>query len=584
MVRPKAAGGGAVLTVAAGGEDVEGIPSIVFMSPPRVEAGTAVGAAAAAVAAGRRLPHVAQTLLVASPSFPHWGHIVMRLSSYSTAPAWGVFRRSCFARSLSHFISVAYGLGGKVSMSVTLLEVLAAAGARQACLTGENSGFIVLSLAQALQSGPRSVGLGDVVLTPQGAPCILSGNRATPEACESSLRKLLRQLLVGAHRPAASMIRISEGGGFGTLIAELQRALVPLNRPAALRSLARLCRDTERAQQRGLLEKPRAQVESLLATWLGQHPSVAVPELQEAIVAPPPTAARVRTEQPTVPQPMVMRTPRSPQKPALRRSLDATPFLGTQVVTELARHQKTDPELFGSLVVKPEHRGEPHRYQLFESVAPGDVELLEPTPFPRAAGRNSLSALLDRFNAALTRPDDEVRHELKGMCGVELTPHSETWLSSLTPPPVATELIENPRAQPDVTPRGGFAVAMIAILLVGGALATHFRAHLTGVGGVVASRAPIAEAAKCEATLHLKEVSPEASVKVRGARVDSKQAALVRQGPNPSFEHLLCREPLEVTVSLPGQAEAGWKRIPVAAGSLTPKSSESSVALTLFAD
>ncbi len=471
-------------------------------------------------------------------------------------------------------------------MSVTLLEVLAAAGARQACLTGENSGFIVLSLAQALQSGPRSVGLGDVLLTPQGAPCILSGNSASPEACESSLRKLLRQLLVGAHRPAASMIRISEGGagGFGTLVMELQRALVPLNRPAALRSLARLCRDTERAQQRGLLEKPRAQVESLLATWLPQRPSVGVPEFQEAIAAPQPTVASVRTEQPTVPQPMVMRAPRSPQKPALRRSLDHTPFLGTQIVTELARHQKTDPELFGSLVVKPEHRGEAFSYQLFESVAPDDVELLEPTPFPQAAGKNSLSALLDRFNAALTRPDDEVRQELKSMCGVELTPHSETWLSSLTPPPVATELIENSRKQPDVTPRGGFAVAMSAILLVGGALATHFRANLTGAGGVLASRTPVASVAQCEASLHLKNVSPEATVKVRGASVDSKQAVLVRQGPNPSFGRLLCREPLEVTISLPGQAEAAWKRIPVRAGSLTPRSSESSVAVTIFAD
>ncbi len=469
-------------------------------------------------------------------------------------------------------------------MSVTLLEVLAAAGARQACLTGENSGFIVLSLAHALQSGPRSVGLGDVVLTPQGAPCILSGNSATPEACEGALRKLLRQLLVGAHRPAASMIRIGEGGGngFGTLVMELQRALVPLNRPAALRSLARLCRDTERAQQRGLLEKPRAQVESLLAAWLLQQPSVVAPAFQESVAAPQPPAAPVRTDQPTVPQPLVMRAVRSPEKPAVQRSLDATPFLGTQIVTELARHQKTDPELFGSLVVKPEHRGETQREQLFESVAPGDVELLDPTPFPQEVGKNSLSALLERFNAALMRPDDEVRQELKGMCGVELTPHSETWLSSLTPPPVATELKENPRAEPDVTPRGGFAMAMTAILVVGGALATHFRAELAG--GVLASRAPIAEAAKCEASLHLKKVSADASVKVRGARLDSKQAALVRPGPNPSFGHLLCREPMEVIISLPGQAEAGWKRIPVRAGSLTPRSSESSVAFTLFAD
>lgn len=492
-------------------------------------------------------------------------------------------------------------------MSVTLLEVLAAACAQRTCLTAENAGFLVFSLTESLQAGPRGLRLAGVALTPQGDVCVLNGPVVDARECERELRTALRQLLQGAQRPGAGLLRVANADvrGLKTLLVELQSALVPLNRSAARRSLARLCRDTERAQQQGHLERSGEQVEAILAQREERSPSRVVAAIVETQVVEARVArfveapfgeaqvARIRVPAApasadlTVPQPAVTRVRHAqrPQRPSPQRA-DLTPFLGTQLVTELARHHQTDPTLFGSLEVKAEHQGNRDIWsgRLFESVSPDEVELLSPTPAPTSYGRSSLGALLQRFNASLMRPDHEVRDELKGMCDVELTPHSEALFSSLTPPPVAAEVSSESRARPEGTPLGGFAVALIATLVIGVVGVTEYR-NTAGpkVARVAAVQAP-RSSGQCEASVLMRGVAADATVKIRGTRSNSHFRPLTQPGPNPTFEHLVCGEPLEVIVARPDQPAAAWRRIPVEASSLTPRASELRVLLTISAD
>src|SRR5690606_23197739 len=105
---------------------------------------------------------------------------------------------------------------------------------------------MVLSLAEQLLSGARSVRPQHVLLHPGGAITL-----GTVEPCSSfdgdaGLRALLRELLECSVPATVSEALLdvaqSSGEGPAAVRAELQTALVPLNRGAARRALARLHR------------------------------------------------------------------------------------------------------------------------------------------------------------------------------------------------------------------------------------------------------------------------------------------------------------------------------------------------------
>lgn len=141
-------------------------------------------------------------------------------------------------------------------MSVSIAEIVAAVRAGEASLVSESAGYVVLGLADAAAKQARAFQPGDVGIDEQG-DIVCRGASASPEHAERRIRDLLGWLLAGARTPSPNLRRVAErpdAAGLPHLVVELEAALVPVNRKAARRSLARLCRETTRALERGVKE------------------------------------------------------------------------------------------------------------------------------------------------------------------------------------------------------------------------------------------------------------------------------------------------------------------------------------------
>lgn len=171
-------------------------------------------------------------------------------------------------------------------MSVSLVEVMAAATERLAPLAGESAGHVVLAAADQVVESPRLVKASEVHLEPNGAVRLTGGVASDPVQSEQSLRSLLDALMLVAHSGGAGLMRAGRRpstGDLPQLIKELEVALIPANRAAARRSLARLHRETERAREAGALE-PRAQVRaSALGASTAPPPAVPEPSATEPV-------------------------------------------------------------------------------------------------------------------------------------------------------------------------------------------------------------------------------------------------------------------------------------------------------------
>ncbi len=141
-------------------------------------------------------------------------------------------------------------------MSVTLSEVKRAARAHRAPLAGESAGYLVLALADQVLSSPRLIAAGDIELTDDGGLRVLRGQASSEADAELSLRRALDGLLFVASSGSAALMRAGRRVspvGLPGLVRELEAALIPVNRSAARRALARLQRETARALANGTL-------------------------------------------------------------------------------------------------------------------------------------------------------------------------------------------------------------------------------------------------------------------------------------------------------------------------------------------
>lgn len=139
-------------------------------------------------------------------------------------------------------------------MSVTLSEVKRAARAHRAPLAGESAGYLVLALADQVLSAPRLIRPGDIQLTEDGGLRVLCGQASSEAEAELSLRRALDDLLLVASSGSAALMRAGRRTvpvGLLALVHELEAALIPVNRAAARRALARLQRETARALSTG---------------------------------------------------------------------------------------------------------------------------------------------------------------------------------------------------------------------------------------------------------------------------------------------------------------------------------------------
>ncbi|MDI1450280.1 hypothetical protein [Polyangium sp. 6x1] len=147
--------------------------------------------------------------------------------------------------------------------NVTLSEVLGAASARAAAMVPESAGYLVLSLCDAIGNLPIRVDPGAVTLAPDGVVAVdRQGEVLSGAEAARGLRELLAKLLAVATGSAPGLSAVARPRsqaaerGPGMVAAEIEAALVPLNRGAAKRTLARLAKETARAVDAGLVVEP----------------------------------------------------------------------------------------------------------------------------------------------------------------------------------------------------------------------------------------------------------------------------------------------------------------------------------------
>lgn len=140
--------------------------------------------------------------------------------------------------------------GGALESSVTLEEVFTVLRAKRVPLAPELAGYLVLEVAQhADPSGgdvdPRSVFIGE-----EGTVALVKPKREGARgSAETSVRGMLADLLEasGSQTPAlAAASKRKSGVGLHALADELETALIPVNRAAGRRALARLAREVRR--------------------------------------------------------------------------------------------------------------------------------------------------------------------------------------------------------------------------------------------------------------------------------------------------------------------------------------------------
>lgn len=259
-------------------------------------------------------------------------------------------------------------------MSVSLVEVMVAASQRLAPLSGECAGHAVLAAADQLLMSPRLVGAADVLIEESGSVRLGHGQAADARGCDEGLRGLLDGLLGVAHSGGAGLLRVGRRpatGDLAQLVKELEVALIPANRAAARRSLARLYRETCRARESGSLSALPAPVLPVAA------PAPARELLQVTEVR---WATAARPQAPSAPEPSA----ECELDPAVEIEVDLTP---------------TPPNL---RLTQPLPRVAPRR-QLHETV-----------PLPPVSSKplvtdheTPLEPVLSRRHAALPRPRSE---------------------------------------------------------------------------------------------------------------------------------------------------------------------------------
>jgi hypothetical protein len=134
--------------------------------------------------------------------------------------------------------------------SVTLDEVFAVVVAKRVPLAPELAGYLVLEIAEHADPDGGDVDPKSVFVGEEGTVALVKPRResATGDA-ETSIRTALARLLdaSGSQTPALSAAsRRKSGGGLPSLAEELEAALIPVNRAAGRRALARLAREVKR--------------------------------------------------------------------------------------------------------------------------------------------------------------------------------------------------------------------------------------------------------------------------------------------------------------------------------------------------
>lgn len=134
--------------------------------------------------------------------------------------------------------------------SVTLEDVFSVVEGKRVPLAPELAGYLTLEIADGSQATGGEVDPRTVYISEEGTVALVRPKKDMPLGdAETSVRGILAKLLEasGSATPALSAsAKRKPGAGLPSLISELEAALIPVNRAAGRRALARLAREVKR--------------------------------------------------------------------------------------------------------------------------------------------------------------------------------------------------------------------------------------------------------------------------------------------------------------------------------------------------
>ena len=134
--------------------------------------------------------------------------------------------------------------------SVTLEDVFTVVEAKRVPLAPELAGYLALEIADGTDAGSGNVDPKTVFISEEGTVALVRPKKdAITGDAEASVRALLNKLLdaSGSGTPAlTTAAKRKPGNGLPALVEELEAALIPVNRAAGRRALARLVREVKR--------------------------------------------------------------------------------------------------------------------------------------------------------------------------------------------------------------------------------------------------------------------------------------------------------------------------------------------------
>ncbi len=276
-------------------------------------------------------------------------------------------------------------MSGALDTSVTLEEVFAIVGSKRVPLAPELAGYLALEISEQADAAGGDIDPKFVFIGEEGTIGLVRPKRdvATGSA-EGSIRAILLRLLdaSGSQTPAlGSASRRKANGGLPSLVEELEAALIPVNRAAGRRALARLAREVKRVTL-GVGRNASNPAANELPPRRGSAPSFSAVSL-------PPESPRDR--------PVSVRPPTPPTAfPAEEDhiSLRAPP---PEILDE--RPPAATPAPFHDA---------------------SDLPTVEFTPQPRPQ-QDSVDSLIANFGVS-SKSDQQVGRELKAMIGLDPTP------------------------------------------------------------------------------------------------------------------------------------------------------------------
>ena len=276
--------------------------------------------------------------------------------------------------------------------SVTLEEVFSVVGSKRVPLAPELAGYLALDIAENLGEGAGPVDAARVYIGEEGTVAVVKPRQASAGDAEGSLRKLLAKLLEagGAQTPSlAAVAKKAPGAGVPLLIEELEAALIPVNRAAGRRALARLAREVKRVTAR-----------------VGRNASI-------------PAAHERRPSAPSVTE---VSPPRSERPPPSSATFDAEEVPTTarreipeEIMSEATASVKEPPVSLSDMPTV--------------GIARDELDAARAAATPK---HDSVDSLLDKFEVSGTE-EKAVSRELKAIAGLEPTP----------PPPETSDGIES---------------------------------------------------------------------------------------------------------------------------------------------